>query len=204
MSIVITDLEFAYGLRTIFDGLSCRFDEGAMTGLVGPSGTGKSTLLALIMGHLKPRAGVVSYSRELTRGGAIDPARVAWVMQTSNVFARRTALENVALPVRCGGVGADESADRAVIALDSVRLTERRHDRCGLLSGGERQRVAVARALATQAPLLIADEPTVSLDQANRALLVEAIQAVARAGRIVIVATHDPAVYRACDTVVEL
>lgn len=204
MPIVVADLHFAYGERVILDGLSCRFDPGVLSGLVGPSGSGKSTLLALVMGQLHPDRGSITRPASLFRDGGVDLARIAWVMQTANVFARRSALDNVALPVRCAGIPAQHAAERASSALASVGLAERERDTCGLLSGGERQRVAVARALATAAPLLIADEPTVSLDHANRDLLVDALHAAARAGAIVIVATHDPAVYGACDAVVTL
>lgn len=204
MPIIVTDLRFAYGPRMIFDRLSCRFQPGAMTGLVGPSGSGKSTLLALLMGQLSPDNGSITLPPELCRGGRVDASQVAWVMQTSNVFTRRPARDNVALPLRCGGV-ARHLADRAAVsALTTVGLGSRAHDRSGLLSGGERQRVAVARALATGAPLLIADEPTISLDHANRDLLVTALRSAAHAGSIVIVATHDRAVYDSCDALVML
>lgn len=203
MSIVLRDVTFAYGNRQILDRFSCHFDRGAMTALVGPSGSGKSTVIALVLGMLRPSAGDISYSPTVVRSdGSLDLGRVAWMMQTANLFPRRRALDNVALPLHCAGVAA--ATDRASAALADVGLVDRQHDVCGRLSGGERQRVAAARALAAGAPVLIADEPTVSLDRANRDLLVSALVTVARRGAVVIVATHDPAVYEACDAVVAL
>lgn len=203
-AILLDGVSFAYGSRPIFEHFSCRFEPSATTALVGPSGSGKSTLLALVMGQLSPSSGRVHLPDALLSGGEVDRGNVAWVMQTANVFTRRSASDNVALPLRCRGRSRAESRARAVDALEVVGLRDRADDRCGLLSGGERQRVAVARALAVRAPLVVADEPTVSLDHANRDRLVAALVGVARTGAIVVVATHDPAVWSACDAVVRL
>lgn len=198
MPIDVAHIGFAYGDRVIFDDLSCQFSEGMVTGLIGPSGSGKSTLIALLIGQLAPGRGRISYPAALLDRGVIAPRRVAWVMQSANLFTRRTAAENVALPLLANGTRRRDAMTRAETALDRVGLGARLHDRGGLLSGGERQRVAVARALAVRAPLLIADEPTVSLDQTNRDRLVQTLLAAAEAGTIVITATHDPEVARAC------
>lgn len=204
MSIVVSELSFAYGVRKIFDKFSCRFDDARMTALVGASGSGKSTLIALLIGQLAPASGLVSYPGSVLTGGRIDPQRIGWVMQTANVYPRRTVLDNVALPLRVVGQSRKSAQSHAQDAIDRVGLGGRGRTRCGLLSGGERQRVTVARALAMKAPLLIADEPTVSLDHENRDLLVDTIRQAADAGAIVIVATHDPSVYERCDAVVRL
>lgn len=204
MSIVVTDLSFSFGSHVIFKNFSCRFEPGTATALVGPSGSGKSTLIALALGQLRPNSGTITYPPAIVGSHGVDQSQIAWVMQTSNLFARRCSLDNVALPIRCSGVRPRVAVARALAALTAVGLGDRAEDSSGLLSGGERQRVAVARALAARAKVLIADEPTVSLDHHNRGLLVDAILAAAKSGAVVVIATHDPAVYGVCDRVVEL
>lgn len=204
MPLIVEDLEFSYGPRKILNRFSLELHERQMVALMGPSGTGKSTLLGLLVGHLRPEHGTITYPASLVRNGVLDRKRVAWIMQSANIFGRRTALENVMLPLRLAAVSKGEQIRRATDALELVNLTERKHDRGAKLSGGEKQRVAVARAIAVQSSLLIADEPTVALDRANRESLIAALKQSARAGAIVLVATHDPEVAEACDLVVNL
>lgn len=204
MPIDVTGIAFGYPGRPIFDGFSCHFAEGELTALVGPSGVGKSTLIALLIGQITPSSGRIDYPSRLLRGGRVDERRVAWIMQTANVLARRSALDNVSLPLVAAGAARTIASRRAAAALAEVGLAAMQGQTCGVLSGGERQRVTVARAVASDAALLIADEPTVSLDHANRDLLVATLRAACNADVIGIVATHDPAVYEACDRVVRL
>jgi ABC-type lipoprotein export system ATPase subunit len=204
MPVVVTDLHFAYGDRVLFDGISCEFLEGRLTAVVGPSGSGKTTLIAMIVGLLPVERGNITYPGGLLVDSRLDRTRVGWVMQTANVFVRRTVLDNVALPLRVATHSTIESRMRAIDALQAVGLGSRLDDRCGVLSGGERQRVALARAIATSAPLLIADEPTSSLDRANRDKLLDSLRIAAVGGAIVIVATHDAAVWDACDDRIDL
>jgi ABC-type lipoprotein export system ATPase subunit len=204
---VHVDLEavsFAYRSRVLFTGLTDAFASGEMTGVVGPSGSGKSTLLGMIAGHLIPTAGRVRYPEELLDKDVLRPHLVGWMMQTANVFPRRTVLDNAALPAVVGGLAWEDATSRAQAALSSVGLADRAADPCVTLSGGERQRVVVARVLAASTMLLIADEPTASLDAANRDVLVACLRSVAASGAIVVVATHDLAVAQSCDRVLAL
>lgn len=204
MPLIVEDLEFSYGPRKILNRFSLELHERQMVALMGPSGTGKSTLLGLLVGHLTPAHGTITYPSSLVRNGVLERKRIAWIMQSANIFGRRTALENVMLPLRLSAVSKSEQVRRATDALELVNLTERKHDRGAKLSGGEKQRVAVARAIAVQSSLLIADEPTVALDRANRESLIAALKQSAHAGAIVLIATHDPEVAEACDLVVNL
>lgn len=204
MPIVVDELRFSYGERLVLDGVSCRFADGAMTALVGPSGSGKSTLIGLLVGQLRPDRGRIHYPDSLCHNGEIDLSRVAWVMQAANLFTRRSAIENVMLPLLISGVDRSQAEARADTALERTGLGDRVGDVVGRLSGGQRQRVAVARALATEAPLLIADEPTVALDRDNKDALVGDLLLAAADGAIVIVATHDPAVAARCHAEVHL
>jgi ABC-type lipoprotein export system ATPase subunit len=204
MPLVVSDLSFGYPGREIFSGLSCEFCEGELTALVGPSGVGKSTLIALLMGQLAPTGGTIGYPRGMLRFGKVDVRKVAWVMQTANVLPRRTALDNVALPLVAAGQPRDGAVRQAAAALAEVGLEPAEHRMCAVLSGGERQRVTVARSIASAAPLLIADEPTVSLDHANRDMLVASLRAACCPSVIGIVATHDPVVYESCDRIIRL
>ena len=125
-------------------------------------------------------------------------------MQTTNVFGNRTVLDNVLLPAWIGGSSRTEAAASARDALAQVGLESFEERRCASLSGGERQRVAMARALAGDNPVVLADEPTASLDRANRDQLADLLVAAAASGVLVVVATHDPAVAARCDDVIEL
>jgi ABC-type lipoprotein export system ATPase subunit len=202
--LTVADLHFSYGARVIFAGLSCEFVEQQVTGLVGPSGTGKSTLLAVVVGAERAASGVVHYPPALLHNGKVLSDQIAWMSQSANLMLRRSALDNVILPLLGRSVARGDAVALGHNALASVGLSGYGERRCAELSGGERQRVAMARALAMGAPLVVADEPTSSLDRANRLLLLDALHAVARAGAIVIVATHDAEVIEACDRVVDL
>lgn len=204
MPVIVRDLAFSYGERVIFDSFSCEFRESQITGVVGPSGSGKSTLLANLVGAESPRAGSIEFPASLTHNGELVRHRVAWMTQTANLMLRRTSLDNVALPLRSRGIEPRTARRAALAGLNEIGLSGYGERRCLDLSGGERQRVAMARALVGRLPLLIADEPTASLDRLNRQLLLDGLRTVASAGAIVIVATHDPEVVETCDHIIDL
>lgn len=164
-----------------------------VVGIVGPSGAGKSTLLGLLGGLLEPQSGV--------RRVASGYRGTAFVLQTHAVHPYLTAWENVATPWGVPRASLRERAVRVLRAFDLDGLADRRADR---LSGGQRQRLAVARAVASRASVIIADEPTGNLDTGSTTLVLDALAAVARGGRAVVVATHDEQVRRRCDRIVEL
>lgn len=172
-------------------------DAGEFVAVTGPSGAGKSTLLGLIGGLLQPSSGV-----RTTRGaGPGGSAASAFVLQTHAVHPYLRVWENVAtawgLPRRAMWA----RAERVLAAFDLGGLADRRGYE---LSGGQRQRLAVARAVASRAEVIVADEPTGNLDALNTARVLDALEAATRRGRAVVVATHDEHVRVRCHRVVDL
>ena len=204
MPIELRDVVFRYGDRVILDGFDATLREGSLVGVVGPSGVGKSTLLGLMSGELRAPRGSIRYPDLPGGPERLAATAVGWIMQTTNVFGRRSVLDNVLLPTWIGGVRRRDAAAAAREALARVGLADLAERRCASLSGGERQRVAMARALAGRAPVVLADEPTASLDRANRDQLTDLLAGAADGGVLVVVATHDPAVAARCDAMIEL
>ena len=194
----------AFGHAAVLDGVSATFRAGRMTAVTGPSGSGKTTLLRLLAGLDRPTAGDVLTLgvpiSSLGRAARADFRRenVAVVSQQPALVPFLSARENVEI-----GLALRRSPDveeRAVEALDAVGLAERREHRVSRLSAGERQRVAVARALAARAPVLLADEPTARLDGVNALAIAALFGRLARErGTAVVCATHDPLVVEGAD-----
>jgi ABC-type lipoprotein export system ATPase subunit len=186
--------------HAVIDGLSRTFAGGTFTAVVGRSGSGKTTLLHLLAGLDRPTAGeVLVQGREI---GGLSRARVALlrrehvglVTQEPGLVPHLTARENVALGLLVRGI-ADRAAEQAARALAEVGLADRLDHRADRLSAGERQRVAIARALAARPAILLADEPTARLDQANARAVGGLLARLAReSGAAVVCATHDAAV----------
>src|SRR4051812_32052895 len=182
---------------------------GEAVGLVGPSGSGKSTLLMVMAGLERPDTGTVSVAGEDL--AALDEdalarfrgRQVGIVFQSFHLIPTRTALENVAVPLELAGM-ADAQA-RAREELAAVGLAERSAHYPGQLSGGEQQRVAVARALAPNPAILVADEPTGNLDEDTGEQIIELLFAGhAKRGSTLVLVTHDPALAVRCDRAVRL
>ncbi|HEX3428058.1 MAG TPA: ABC transporter ATP-binding protein [Candidatus Limnocylindrales bacterium] len=180
-----------YALR----GIDLRIDRGEFVAIVGPSGSGKSTLMN-ILGCLDvaDRGVYVLAGVDVSQLGddALASVRnrfVGFIFQQWNLLARTSAVDNVALPLAYRG---DRDRRRkALVALKAVGLAERGTHRPNQLSGGEQQRVAIARALVTQPAILLADEPTGSLDSATGAGIMRLFSRLHESGRTVIVVTHD-------------
>jgi putative ABC transport system ATP-binding protein len=205
-------VEYASGQDTVrpIDGLSLDDAEGSLAILLGPSGCGKTTLLSCLGGILKPTKGRIEFGDiDLTTldAQALSEYRrntVGIVFQAFNLVPSLTAIENVMVPLRAARVGRAESRERAAELLSQVGLAERMHHRPGDLSGGQQQRVAVARAIALDPPLLIADEPTAHLDYIQVEGVLRLIRELASGERVVVVATHDTRMLPLADRVVEL
>jgi putative ABC transport system ATP-binding protein len=184
-------------------------DEGEFAVVLGPSGSGKTTLLNLIGALDTATSGRVRVAgRDITGAGRKELFRfrrevVSFVFQTFNLFPTLTALENVQWGVEIS-TGARNARRRAADVLDEVGLGDRLHHYPGELSGGEQQRVAIARALATGNPLLVADEPTGDLDFRTGVQILQLLEDQARAGRTVVVVTHNREISRVADRVIEL
>jgi putative ABC transport system ATP-binding protein len=199
-----------WGDRIVFADISRSFRAGIFTGLVGRSGSGKTTLLHMLAGLEQPNEGSVVVAGErletLGRGelARLRRREIALVTQEPGLIPYLSALENVRLGMRLRN-GYAPDAGRAEAALEEVGLGERRHGRVADLSAGERERVAIARALATEASILLVDEPTARLDEENaRAVGALLARAAHERGLAVVCATHDPALIELTDEKLEL
>ena len=169
----------------------CTVRRGQRIALVGPSGSGKSTLLHLMAGLDVPSRGEVVWPA-LGPREALRPGPVAVVFQGPSLLPPLTIIENVALPLILAGSDPRDATATAANALELLGLTDVRDKLPEEVSGGQAQRAAVARALAGEPSLLIADEPTGQLDHANGREVIEALLATAEAfGAALVVATHD-------------
>ena len=188
-----------YGERIVaLRGVSFRVERGEFVAILGPSGSGKSTLINLVAGLDKPDRGSVEVLGE--RISEWSPSRRAvWrrrsigiVFQFYHLFPLLTALENVMLPMKLAGIFRGREKERALDLLELVGMRDKADRYPGELSGGEQQRVAIARALANDPPILLADEPTASLDSENKMRILELLGDIHRLGKTVILTTHDP------------
>lgn len=211
----LTDIHmrFTQGSREldVLDGASLEIAAGEVVALVGPSGSGKSTLLHIAGLLEKPDSGDINLN-----GAAIakndDAARTAlrlkhigFVYQFHNLLPEFTAQENIAMPLRLNGQGRKEAEAQAVALLATLGLAERTTHLPSQLSGGEQQRVAIARALAAQPTLILADEPTGSLDGQAGDKVADLLFAEARKqGTGVLLATHDMDLAARADRIVRL
>ena len=177
---------------------SLTIHKGAYVSIVGPSGSGKTTLFNLIGGLDKATSGRVYLNN--VDIAALNPDELAWlrcrtvgyVFQVYRLMALSSALENVMLPMRLAGTDDDEARDKAAALLSRVGLGDRLFHRPAQLSGGQQQRVAVARALANDPVILLADEPTANLDKESGLAIVELLSTLNRAtGLTILTATHD-------------
>ena len=206
---LVKSVDTSEGVLTILKGVSLKFEAGEAVAIVGASGSGKSTLLGLMAGL------DIASSGEITLDGhelsALDEeARavlrgqlVGFVFQSFQLLPSLTALENVMLPIELKG---DDSAkEKAADLLERVGLSERWHHYPNQLSGGEQQRIAIARAFATQARILFADEPTGNLDTATGAKIVELLFDLNKAfSTTLVLVTHDERLAARCDRQVRL
>ena len=198
-----------YAVRPI-NGLNLDVPAGSLVILLGPSGCGKTTLLSCLGGILRPKSGAIMFGgvdvtmldgRELAR---YRRDHVGIVFQAFNLVPSLTALENVMVPLRAAGRSRAASRQRAEELLAQVNLAERMKHRPGDLSGGQQQRVAVARAIALEPPLILADEPTAHLDFIQVEEVLRLIRSLASGERVVVVATHDSRILPMADHVVEM
>ncbi len=197
------------GRVEILRGISLQVSTGETLGLVGPSGSGKSSLL-MLMGGLERATGgtVTALGQDLTalsedRLARLRRDNMGVVFQSFHLIPTMTALENVATPLELAGHR--DAFDRAAEELQAVGLGDRSGHYPGQLSGGEQQRVALARAAAPRPRLLLADEPTGNLDEANGRAIMDLLFALRdRHGATLVMVTHAPDLAARCDRVIRL
>ncbi|MEB3212006.1 MAG: ABC transporter ATP-binding protein [Leptolyngbyaceae bacterium] len=185
--------------------------QGRVQMIVGPSGAGKTTLLLILAGVLTPTSGQVQIlGHNLTnvprqQMEQIRLHSIGVMFQESNLLRSLTALENVEAALVMKGFPVQEARRQAKQLLDEVGLGDRAHHLPRELSGGQQQRVAVARSLAGNPPLIIADEPTAALDSTNGHIVVELMRRLAKEhGCTVLIATHDPRILSFADCIANL
>lgn len=213
--VIVNKLIKAYRMGKIevqaLRGLNLEVKAGELVAIIGPSGSGKTTLLNIVGGLDQATAGRVCVgTMEVTSMSITELVEyrrkiVGHIFQTLNLIATLTAEENVELPMIAAGVSRTERRERVQDLLDVVHLTDRGKHKPEELSGGEQQRVAIATALANDAPVLLADEPTGELDTANAKIVVEYLAKVnEELGKTVIMVTHDSSVARAADRILRI
>ena len=197
--------------RTVLHGLSQCLAAGRVNVVAGASGSGKTTLLRLVAGLDRPDSGTVLVDAHDLSGedpeslAALRRRRIGYLAQAPTPIGFLSAEENIVLALRSRGWGEGDARDRAAAALRAVGLTERARQRASRLSAGEAQRLALARALASARGLLIVDEPTSRLDEANATMTAELLSAASREdGQTVLCATHDERLLALAHNVVDL
>ncbi|MCL4275198.1 MAG: ABC transporter ATP-binding protein [Anaerolineales bacterium] len=191
---------FQMGGNTVraLDGVDLEIPANTLTVVMGPSGSGKSTLLYLLGGLDRPTAGEITVNGE--RLDQMDENALAlfrrktmgFIFQSFNLVSSMSALENVAFPMQFAGVPVARRNEASRSLLEQVGLADRSHHTPSELSGGQQQRVAVARALVNDPMLILADEPTGNLDSQSGIAVMQLLSDLHRAGRTVLVVTHDP------------
>jgi len=206
---VTLTLESGAGPVNILKGISFGIEKGETVGIVGPSGSGKSSLMSLMTGLEQATTGSVEVDGLAFEGADEDTlARhrlkgVGIVMQAFHLIPTMTALENVAVPLELAGV--NDAFDRAAKELEAVGLAHRMDHYPAQLSGGEQQRVALARALAPEPAILFGDEPTGNLDGKTGHAIIKLIFDLAEArGSTLVLVTHDPELADRCDRVISM
>jgi len=180
------------------DNASLEISEGDFVSVVGPSGCGKSTLLLVLGGMLSPSMGRVFldgqalYDLTPDERARLRRQKIGFVFQTFNLIPYLSALENVQVPLLLAGVNGTGQQERATHLLERVGLGDRLDHKPSELSVGQQQRVALARVLANDPPLILADEPTGNLDPETSQQILAFLDEVNQEGRTVVMVTHDP------------
>ena len=213
----ITGLTKVFGsghleVRALED-VSLAIHAGELAALMGPSGSGKTTLLLCVSLILEPTAGTVVFDgdtiyqdgRTLADVRRLRREKIGFVFQTANLIPFLTGRENVLFPLNLVGVNGEAAERRVAELLEYMEISERAHSLPALLSGGEQQRVAIARALANRPKLILADEPTASLDTTRGKKVMEMLKKIARENQTaVITVTHDARMIEGFDSVYHL
>lgn len=190
-AIEITDLDCRYGVRRVLDRLDLSLESGASLALLGPNGTGKTTLLRVIAGLLSPRSGKVEVLGERLPGAGACRARIGLVMHEGGFYADLTARENLEFFASLSSLAKATRSSRIQQRLESVGLGDAMDRRAGDFSRGMKQRLAIARALLAEPDLLLLDEPFTGLDRGGRRQIVNLLQNERKRGTSLFMVVHD-------------
>ena len=210
MVLEVKDLSYKYkdGDSYVLKNLNFAFEEGLVYAIKGKSGCGKTTYLSLISGLEKYEEGSIRFLGEELKTIDLDYYRsrdIGIVFQSFNLLPGLSAIENIILAMNVSGVKDKDKKALAIKLLESVGLNEEKGDRRVLkLSGGEEQRVAIARSIAYDAKIIIADEPTGNLDKETENEIMAIFKDLAKQGKCVIIVTHSNNVAKMADVVYEL
>ena len=187
-----------YGKNTIFSDFSLEVKSGEIMCLVGPSGCGKTTLVRCLLGLTKPETGRIAigdrvlFDSEKRINVPVEKRNIGIVFQDYAVWPHMTVLENVSYPLKKRKVNKELIKDRAMKALEQVRMTQYANHLPSQLSGGQQQRVAIARAIVNDPKLLLCDEPTGNLDPEKSMEIMKVLESINKMrGTTIIMATHD-------------
>lgn len=204
----IKNVSFSYGKAPVLKDINYHFESGKMIAIVGKSGTGKTTLLSLLAGLMRPNAGAILYDgTDMAHMSAYEyrSRYVGVIFQDYNLLTKLTALENVMLSMDISGMREKNKKQRAYELLESVGIEREEAGRRVLkLSGGQQQRVAIARALSYDPKVILADEPTGNLDEDTQDEIIDIFYDLAKKGKCVIIVTHSPRVFSRADVVYQL
>jgi putative ABC transport system ATP-binding protein len=191
-------------------GIDLTVEKGEFVALIGPSGSGKSTLMAILGCLDLPSTGTYTLDGHQVHGlsggelARIRNEKVGFVFQSYNLLPKASIARNVELPMLYAGVGRKERRERAMALLEKVGIADKAGNLPGTLSGGQKQRVAVARALANEPALLLADEPTGALDSKTGAEVLDLFRELHSQGNTLLLVTHDPSIAAQAERRVEI
>lgn len=209
--IEVKNIYHSFGNLEVLKGVNLSVNQGEIVAIMGPSGAGKTTLLQIIGTLLTPDSGKVSinqtdvFSLNEKQLAAFRNRHVGFIFQFHQLLPEFTALENVMMPALIGNVSRKEAEEKANRLLQELGLQDRLHHKPNQLSGGEKQRVAAARALIMNPDVILADEPSGSLDSANKKELHHLLLSMREKYRqTIIIVTHDAELAAICDRIIQI